>query len=293
MSEKKYFWLKLDRNFFKRHDIRIIEEQENGKDYILFYLKLLVESIDHDGCLRFSESIPYNEKMLAVVTNTNIDIVRQAIKVFSELKMMQVLDDKTIYMCEVQKMIGSRTDAADRMKRHRENKQLIENKGDDVTCYNPLQKSYTEKEKELYKEQESELNTTCAFEKFYAAYPLKKSKAPARQKFEAAVKKQKIITVQALDVFTNMLIDAINKQATEKRLHKEAGKFCAEWALPSTWLNQERWNDDVNLQIAESQQPKQGNNAAQRMKDYGQLLKKKYIEECVKPKIGVIKNESK
>ena len=41
---KKYYWLKLNK-IFKQHNIRIIEEMENGKDYILFYLKLLVESI--------------------------------------------------------------------------------------------------------------------------------------------------------------------------------------------------------------------------------------------------------
>ena len=82
---KKFYWLKLQNDFFKRHDIRIIEDMKNGKDYILFYLKLLVESISHEGELRFSQSIPYNEEMLASITNTNIDIVRSAIKLFTEL----------------------------------------------------------------------------------------------------------------------------------------------------------------------------------------------------------------
>lgn len=106
---KKYYWLKLKRDFFKRHDIQIIESMPNGKDYILFYLKLLCESVDHDGNLRFSEQIPYNEQMLSTITNTNIDIVRSAIKVFTELKMMEVLDDGTYYMNEVNKMLGSET----------------------------------------------------------------------------------------------------------------------------------------------------------------------------------------
>lgn len=108
-NSKKYYWLKLKRDFFKRHDIRIIEAMPNGKDYILFYLKLLLESVDHEGSLRFSETIPYNEQMLSVVTETNIDIVRAAMKLFSELKMVEILDDSTIYMNEVQKMIGSET----------------------------------------------------------------------------------------------------------------------------------------------------------------------------------------
>ena len=105
----KFYWFKLKRDFFKRHDIRIIEEMPNGKDYILFYLKLLLESVDHEGALRFSDTIPYNENMLSVVTNTNIDIVRAAMKLFIDLQMMTVFDDKTIYMTEVEKLIGSET----------------------------------------------------------------------------------------------------------------------------------------------------------------------------------------
>jgi hypothetical protein len=34
---KKYYWLKLQRDFFKRHDIQIIESMDNGKDYVFEY----------------------------------------------------------------------------------------------------------------------------------------------------------------------------------------------------------------------------------------------------------------
>lgn len=115
----KYYWLKLKKDFFKRHDIRIIEAMPNGKDYILFYLKLLVESVDHEGALRFSDTIPYNDEMLATITNTNVDIVRSALKVFTELKMIDVLDDSTIYMNEVSKMIGSAADNDNAIRQQR------------------------------------------------------------------------------------------------------------------------------------------------------------------------------
>lgn len=122
MADGKFYWLKLKRDFFKRHDIQIIEAMPNGKDYVLFYLKLLVESIDHEGELRFSETVPYNADMLATITNTNVDIVRTAMKVFSEFGMVEVLEDKTIYMAEVHKLIGSaaNNDAANRKRRQRE-----------------------------------------------------------------------------------------------------------------------------------------------------------------------------
>lgn len=123
MADGRFYWLKLKRDFFKRHDVRIVEEMPNGKDYILFYLKLLCESVDHEGCLRFSESIPYNAEMLATITNTNVDIVQAAVKVFSDLNMMEVFDDGTLFMTEVNAMIGSAVDSpgANRVRRFREN----------------------------------------------------------------------------------------------------------------------------------------------------------------------------
>lgn len=126
MSEtKKYYWLKLKKDFFKRHDIRIIESMENGETYALFYLKLLVESISHEGKLRFSDTIPYNDKMLATITNTNIDIVRSAINIFSELKMLDILDDDTIYMNQIQEMIGGETEWAEKKRLYREKQKQL------------------------------------------------------------------------------------------------------------------------------------------------------------------------
>ena len=122
-KDKKYYWLKLKNDFFKRHDIRIIEGMPNGKDYVLFYIKLLVESVGHEGELRFSDTIPYNEEMLSTITNTNIDIVRSAVKIFRELDMMEFLEDGTIFMQEVNKMIGHESYYAIKQREHREKKE--------------------------------------------------------------------------------------------------------------------------------------------------------------------------
>lgn len=158
MADKKYYWLKLHRDFFKRHDIQIIEGMPNGKDYILFYLKLLVESIDHEGCLRFSDTIPYNDDMLATITHTNVDIVRSAMKIFTELQMITILDDSTIFMQEVEKMIGistqddhTRESTRLRVQRYRERKkqELLPNRYNAVTCNGEID---IEKEIEIEKE---------------------------------------------------------------------------------------------------------------------------------------------
>lgn len=152
---ERYYWLKLQRDFFKRHDIKIVESMPNGKDYILFYLKLLCESIDHEGYLRFNDEIPYNEQMLATITDSNIDVVRSAIKLFTELKMMTVMDDGTYHMREVEKMIGSvaNNDNANRQRRFRERHKAMEIGGSNTIalpeCYASVTKNNESKSKSI------------------------------------------------------------------------------------------------------------------------------------------------
>jgi predicted phage replisome organizer len=125
-DSKKFYWLKLHKDFFKRHDIRIVEAMDNGKDYILFYMKLLLESVDHEGYLRFSDPIPYNEKTLSIITNTNIDIVRGAIEIFRKLDLMEILDDETIFMTQTQLMLGVETEWAKKKREYRNKLELLE-----------------------------------------------------------------------------------------------------------------------------------------------------------------------
>lgn len=162
MADKRYYWLKLHRDFFKRHDIKIIEAQENGKDYLLFYMKLLTESIDHDGRLRFSDTVPYDEKMLSIITGTNIDIVRSAVPAFVTMGLMEIWDDGTFYMTIVQQITGSETDGARRQRLSRERKEL--------QCHNTSQICHTELEKEIDKEKEIDIGKAKSPKHKYGEY---------------------------------------------------------------------------------------------------------------------------
>src|SRR5690554_6032914 len=118
-TNKRFYWLKLPDDFFNRKDIKVIESQKNGPSYVLFYLKLLTESIEYSGDLRFNEMIPFDDEMLATITNTDIDIVRTAMKLFQNLGLIEVEEDKTIFMTEAPKMLGSETASTRRSRKSR------------------------------------------------------------------------------------------------------------------------------------------------------------------------------
>lgn len=118
----------MNENFFEREEIKVIENMPNGKDYIIFYLKLLLKSISTEGKLKFRNVIPYTPEMLSAITGTDIDTVRVAIELFTKLDLMEIWDDGTLFMIETQNMIGSETDSARRVRKHRQKKALEEKK---------------------------------------------------------------------------------------------------------------------------------------------------------------------
>lgn len=242
MADKRYYWLKLKRDFFKRHDIRIIESMPNGKDYILFYLKLLCESVDHDGSLRFSEQIPYNEDMLATITNTNVDIVRNAINIFAQLGMMEILDDGTYFMAEVQKMIGSAADNdnANRQRRFRERQKelALPNRYESVTKNNESKSKSIELDKEIDNKKEISKEKKYGFDTFWSAYPKKVGKEKCLNWF---------------------LIHRPNDELLQKMLKTiEAYKNTKQWSVaqyiphPYTWLNRGSWDDEIEQETFSS-----------------------------------------
>lgn len=165
-DNKRYYWLKLNENFFEDDTIQWLEEQENGKDYVIFYLKLCLKSLNDDGRLiRYvgEKLIPYDIKALSKLTNTSADTVAVAMKSFLEIGLIEQLDTGEIYMKQINEMIGSETDSARRMRR----KRLLDDKrqellGSPSHCDKDVQESDTEIEIDKEIERELENNNSPA-----------------------------------------------------------------------------------------------------------------------------------
>lgn len=123
-DKKRFYWLKLKKDFFQQHQIKVLKALPNGRLYALIYLELMAESTTHDGELRYSKMLPYDTITLASVIDEDKDNVEKAIETLINLELVEILDDGTIYMREIQKLIGSETGKAERMRDYRERKKL-------------------------------------------------------------------------------------------------------------------------------------------------------------------------
>ena len=126
---KRYYWLKLREDFFQDEAISWLEEQENGKLYSLFYLKLCLKSINNNGVLVRQVGdmlIPYDAKKLGEITNTPKDTVIVALELLKRIGLVKILDNGELYLNQVQYMIGSETEhvVVENLEKRKNNKSL-------------------------------------------------------------------------------------------------------------------------------------------------------------------------
>ena len=159
-DNKKYYYLKLKEDFFDSAEIKVLEAMPNGYKYSNLLIKLYLKSLKFEGALRLNEFIPYNLQMISAIVGMDIDTVKVAFDIFKQLKLIEILDDGTIYMLEIQNFIGKSTTEADRKRKYRakieaeKKKKLLESGDGQMSDKNPPE---TEQEIETEIEQEIEI----------------------------------------------------------------------------------------------------------------------------------------
>ena len=118
----KFFWLKLPRDFFKRHDMKILGAMQDGNALQNILIRLMTESIDQEGMLRFSDEIPYDMAMLAAVMDTDEETMKTAMKTYIKLGLVEQLENGTFFLPKVVELIGSETTWAGKKRSQRDNK---------------------------------------------------------------------------------------------------------------------------------------------------------------------------
>lgn len=118
-QNKKYYFLKLKEDFFDQREIVVLEGSKDGVQYVNILLKLYLKSLQHNGKLLLNEFTPLSVEMIALLTRHEIGTVERAMRAFMQLGLVEVLEDNTYYMPEIQEMTGKGSSDAERKARYR------------------------------------------------------------------------------------------------------------------------------------------------------------------------------
>jgi predicted phage replisome organizer len=156
---KKYYWLKLKEDFFKTREIKKLRTVAGGDTFTIIYLKLQLLSIKQDGIIAYEGTEESIQEQLALELDEEVENVRLTLSYLSKNNLLEELNDTEYLLNKVPEMIGNETDAAERMRKLREEKKKRNNVTPELQ---EVTESYTEieieKELELEREKEKELD---------------------------------------------------------------------------------------------------------------------------------------
>ncbi|MBR3588172.1 MAG: phage replisome organizer N-terminal domain-containing protein [Clostridia bacterium] len=120
MSEnKKYYWLKLKKDFFNQKMIKILNTFPQGDKMILTFLKLELHALENDGYIYYENMLPTFEQELSIAIDEETSLVKMTLEMLIKFGAIEKKDENKYYITALEDCIGSETKDAARMRRKR------------------------------------------------------------------------------------------------------------------------------------------------------------------------------
>ena len=231
-EEKRFFWLKLKENFFDEKYIKALRRLPQGDSLVIVYLKMQLKSLKTEGIIKYEGILPDSISELALVLDEDENIVKLTVEALVRYGVIERWENETFYMSAMQQLIGSETQAAARVRKHREAKAL--------QCNGNVTKCNTEIEKEIEIDKEKD-NISVEFESLWKMYPRKVGKESALRAYKKARSDKKDpTTFEQVKQGIENYIRQIEAKHTDTQYIKHG----------SSWFNARAWKDDYDFSPA-------------------------------------------
>lgn len=150
---KRYFWLKLHKDFFKRKEIKRLRKIAGGDTYTIIYMEMLLRSIIDEGKLFFDGLEDDFASELALDLDEDEENVKITIQYLLKTGLLEIRSEDEYYLPDTKNSTGCETAVAARVRRHRDKKKALQCNAN-VTQVKHFCNGEIEIEKELYKELE-------------------------------------------------------------------------------------------------------------------------------------------
>ena len=125
MAEKKYYWLKLQNDFFSHKEIKKLRKIAGGDTYTIIYLKMLLLSLHSDGILYYDGVEDSFVEEIALDLDEEMENVRITMLFLKKHGLIEEKSDSEISLPATINSIGGETTGAIRVRRHRERQRAL------------------------------------------------------------------------------------------------------------------------------------------------------------------------
>ncbi len=115
-ENRKYYFLKLKEDFFEQDTIILLESLKDGVLYSNILMKMYLKSLQFNGFLKVNEHLSLTTEMIATLTRHEVGTVERAVKIFLELGLAETTETGTIYMSQIETLVGKSSTEGERKK---------------------------------------------------------------------------------------------------------------------------------------------------------------------------------
>ena len=114
---RKYYWLKLNKDFFSRLHIKLLRREPGGAELVVIYLKLLLAALSGDGALSY-RGCGDLASLAALDIDEDEEKVRALLDFLKAQRLIEVTEGSCLFV-EAEEAVGQESGSATRMRRLR------------------------------------------------------------------------------------------------------------------------------------------------------------------------------
>lgn len=125
-KHKKFWWFKLQKNYFNKLEQKKMKRQPNGRDIQVIYLQMILYSIDKGGNIFYQGVFDSLEEELSEEFGEPVEKIIETIEYLKEESIIVLDEEKTCYIPEAVENTGSETASTQRVRKHRLKKKALQ-----------------------------------------------------------------------------------------------------------------------------------------------------------------------
>lgn len=288
-TSQKYYWIKLKTDFFGMEAMDFLLSQKNGSQYVVLYQMLCLMTANNDGrlCSRIGDILLKFDvdKIVRETKYFDYDTVVIALELFKKLGMIYEEEDGIIRISDIDDMVGSETEYAQKKREYRARKALEVKEPKELLPEIMSEKDEDDVEdisvdsEKTMSETMSETNSKTMSETFsdkrldIRDIDIKKENIKRKKESEIEIFENEFESLWA--IYPNKkgkpkalkaYIIARKNGTTYEQVKKGIEDYIRENELRgnkdpayikhgSTWFNQNCWNDEYNMTVPCNNQP--------------------------------------
>lgn len=125
VKNKRYYWIQLAQDFFKSKEMKLLRKIAGGDTHTIIYLKMMLISLEDGGHIYYDGLADNLAEEIALVIDENVEDIKITLIFLESKGLLTRNSDRDYFLEQVPEMVGSETASARRVRKFRENKQVL------------------------------------------------------------------------------------------------------------------------------------------------------------------------